>query len=168
MAKAKPNLFFRIDKVKGDSLHVKHKDWIEIVGYSLAISSSSWLPKKERRSDPAGAQFGDLVLDKKPDQASTALIMTLIIPPKATETIKATLDVVDANNVSICTYCFEDVVISSYVTTTQEIGGPLETLQISYGRIGWNYTDLAGTAHINGYDREARAAWAPPRSDIVI
>jgi len=163
------DMYLTIDGVKGESMDDKHKDWIEVLSYSHAMS----MPVSSSKSSAGGAstgrtQHGDLSITKYIDIASPKLAEAV---SKGTHYKTAKLELCRAggSQVPYLTISLGQVLLSSVLqhgsaNVSDGAGGPenpgagvgkaptssltvsnadllpTETINLNYGTIEWNYT----------------------------
>jgi len=135
--------FLKIDGIPGESLDDKHKDWIEILGYSHEMTQ----PSSATASSAGGGttervDHGDLKITKHIDKASPKLYEALSkgthIPSVIIEFCRAGGDKLKYLEIKM-----EQVIIAAARPgghSKHEDGFPTEEIDFNYGKIKWTYT----------------------------
>ena len=136
--------YLQIDGIKGESQEDKHKDWIEVLSYTHAVTQ----PTSATRSSAGGAttgasEHGDIYITKLIDLSS----------PKLHEAVstgkhfkKAAIELFRQSGDSKVKYLeikLEEVIISQVHTngdSTAKEHLPTETVGLNYGKVEWVYT----------------------------
>jgi type VI secretion system secreted protein Hcp len=132
------DLFLKLDNIKGASIDDQHKDWIDVLSYSLGASN----PGSSGQGGGGGGgkvSFSDLSLAKLVD-ASTPFLLEGVATGKMFK--EAILEVVRTgqNPVPFLVYTLEDVLISSYSVSGSSGGGlPTEALSLNFEKIKVEY-----------------------------
>lgn len=134
--------YLQVDGIKGESTDSEHADWIEITGYSHAISQ----PTSATAASAGGATSGrskheDFVITKFVDLASPKLYETCC---SGKHLGKVTLELMRASGGSRVKYMAVEMTEAtiSHVSPGTNHGAdlPTETVAFNYGTIKWTYT----------------------------
>ncbi len=152
--------FIQIDTIKGDSTDNKHKDWIEINGFSQNMAQS--------RAGSSSAQGGlidgkveisDLHLSKRMDLSSPALALACCEGRHITKMVLENCRQIKSQTETVLKYTLSDLVISSFHSAGGGAEGtvPAEDVTIRYSKIEWEYTPIddkgnKGAAIKGGWD----------------
>jgi len=161
--------FLKIDGIPGESTDDKHKDWIEILGFSHGITQ----PASATRSSAGGASsercdHADFVINKMLDKASPKLYEAACTGKHIKE-ITVELCRAGGDKMKYLDIHMEEVIISAVIpsgTAKGEYGFPTEHVSFNYGRIKWTYTqqkrsDGTGGGNVpGGWDLTANKVWA--------
>ncbi len=156
--------FLKIDGIPGESSDDKHKDWIEILSYSMGITQ----PTSGSASTAGGAtseraHFQDFSIVKALDKASPKIALGCAGGQHIKE-VKVELCRAGGDKVKYMEYKMSNCIISSFRPGGSAHGGetlPLEEVSFNYGKIEWTYTqqkraDGAGGGNVAaGWDLEA-------------
>jgi type VI secretion system secreted protein Hcp len=135
--------FLKIDGIPGESTDDKHKDWIEILSYSMGVTQ----PTSGSASTGGGAtseraHFTDFSIVKALDKASPKIALACA---DGTHIKEATVELCRAggDKVKYMEYKMANCIISSFRPGGSAHGGetlPLEEVSFNYGKIEWTYT----------------------------
>jgi type VI secretion system secreted protein Hcp len=152
--------FLKVKTVPGESTDDKHKDWIEVLSFSHALSQ----PGSGSRSSGGAASaeranHQDFSIVKTLDKASPKLMLACCTGEHIGEVIlelcRATGD-----KQKYMEYKLTDVIVSSVRPGGSSKGGetlPLEEVSFNYGKIEWTYT---ATDHKTGKGAgDVKAHW---------
>lgn len=156
--------FIKIDGIPGESTDDKHKDWIEILSYSMGISQ----PTSGSASTAGGASserahFQDFSIVKALDKASPKIAQACASGTHVKE-VKVELCRAGGDKVKYMEYKMSNCIISSFRPGGSAHGGetlPLEEVAFNYGKIEFTYTqqkraDGSGGGNVAaGWDLEA-------------
>jgi type VI secretion system secreted protein Hcp len=156
--------FIKLDGIPGESTDDKHKDWIEILSFSMGVSQ----PTAGAASTGGGAasqraNFQDFSFVKTLDKASPKLALACADGTHVKE-IKMELCRAGGDKVKYYEIKMSQCIISSYRPGGSSKGGetlPLEEISIDYGKIEWTYsqqkrTDGSGGGQVaTGWDLTA-------------
>jgi len=156
--------FIKIDGIPGESSDDKHKDWIEILSYSMGITQ----PTSGSASTSGGAtseraHFQDFSIVKALDKASPKIAQACAGGQHIKE-VKVELCRAGGDKVKYMEYKMSDCIISSFRPGGSAHGGetlPLEEVAFNYGKIEFTYTqqkraDGSGGGNVaGGWDLEA-------------
>ena len=156
--------FLKIDGIPGESSDDKHKDWIEILSYSMGITQ----PTSGSASTAGGAtseraHFQDFSIVKALDKASPKIALACASGAHLKE-VTVELCRAGGDKVKYMEYKMSNCIISSFRPGGSAHGGetlPLEEVGFNYGKIEWTYTqqkraDGAGGGNVAaGWDLEA-------------
>lgn len=152
--------FLKISTIPGESTDEKHKDWIEVLRYRLAMRQVS---AGERSTGGAATEgrvcIKPLVILKVLDKASPKLALACCngehIPEVKLQLCRATGD-----KTPYMEYILNDVIvtqISRGANANQDLNLPLEEVAFDFGKITWKYTQ---TDHRTGKPAgEVQAHW---------
>jgi type VI secretion system secreted protein Hcp len=135
--------FIRIDGIKGDSTDSKHKDWIEVKGFSHELSQAAGGAHSAQGGHAGGrADHGDFQFSKRLDSASP-LLHAYCCDAKPIPKIEFEMCRAQGEKICFMKYTFEDSIIA-FVSPSGEPSGddllPDETVKVRYGKILWEYT----------------------------
>lgn len=149
--------FLKIGTIPGESTDDKHKDWIEVLSYSHAVSQpmsgsvSSSGGRTAERCDHA-----DFTITKKIDKATPKLALACCNGEHIKEvTVNLCRSGGDKNK--YMEYKMSDVVVRAASPSGVSNGDlPLEQISFAYGKIEWTYTETdhktgAKKGDIKGY-----------------
>ena len=156
--------FIKIDGIPGESSDDKHKDWVEILSYSMGITQ----PTSGSASTSGGAtseraHFLDFSIVKALDKASPKIAQACAGGQHIKE-VKVELCRAGGDKVKYMEYKMSDCIISSFRPGGSAHGGetlPLEEVAFNYGKIEFTYTqqkraDGSGGGNVaGGWDLEA-------------
>jgi type VI secretion system secreted protein Hcp len=134
--------YMQIDGIKGESTDSQHKDWIEILSYSLAASApapGTSGAAATNQAKPSGP--GDIVITKQMDSSSPKL---LALCSSGKHISKATIE--RTANGKPETIEMSDVLVSNVspqdgaADRVAAADVPTETITLNYGKIQWTYT----------------------------
>jgi type VI secretion system secreted protein Hcp len=134
--------YLQIDGLKGESTDSDHKDWIEILSFSHAISQ----PASATGSSAGGGSVGrakhdDFVVTKNVDLASPKLYEMC---SSGKHIKKVVIELMRASGDSRVKYMvveMDQVAISTvHLNTAESEDLPFESVSFSYGVIKWTYT----------------------------
>ena len=137
------DVFIKIDGIPGESTDDKHKEWIEVLGFSHQIEQ----PASSTASSVGGAtaervNHGSFNFTHSFDKATPKLLEACCtgkhIKEVTVEFCRAGGDKVKYMEIKL-----EQVLVSSVSDTgssTAESGFPVEAVSLSYGKIKWTYT----------------------------
>lgn len=134
-------LYLQIEPIKGECGEDKHKDWIQIMSYSLGISQTVSAFTGTGGRSAGDASFSDLVITKEVDKASIDLNLHCI---QGTHIAKLVLDACEDTGDKVCywKYELEDVMVSSVSLSGGTGGRPSESVTFVYRSIKWTYTPV--------------------------
>jgi type VI secretion system secreted protein Hcp len=161
--------FLKIDGIPGESTDDKHKDWIEIIGFSHGITQ----PASATRSSAGGASaercdHADFVINKMLDKASPKLLEQCC-SGKHIKEITVELCRAGGDKMKYMEIKMEEVIVSSVAssgTSKGEYGFPIEAVSFNYGKIKWTYTqqkraDGSGGGNVvGGWDLTANKVYS--------
>lgn len=138
--------FIKFEGVQGESRDEKHKDWIELLSFSWGVNQPQSFSSSSHGSKSAErANFSEFNFTKALDKATPHLAFACSSGQHYT---KATIEICRSAGTSKQTfmrYTLQDVLVTNY--TVNGVGGggdgesiPTENLQLSYGKVEWNYT----------------------------
>ena len=136
--------FIKIDGIPGESTDDKHKDWIEILSFSMGVSqATAGSASTGGGASSQRANFADFSFVKMLDKASPKLALACA---DGTHIKEITLELCRAGGSDKVKYYeikMDECIISSYRPGGSSHGGeplPLEEIGIDYGKITWTYT----------------------------
>ncbi len=136
--------FLKIEGLPGESTDSKHKEWIEVLSFTLGVTQPQSGSQSTAGSLTAErAQFTDLTITKALDKASPKLNLHCAngehFPSVTLELCRA-----GGDKQPYMQYKFTNVSVSSV-----HVGGsgkgeqlPVEEISLNYGQIEWSYTKL--------------------------
>ncbi len=135
--------FLRISTIPGESTDEKHKDWVEVLRYRLAMRQVSG---GERSTGGAAAAcrctHKPLVILKVLDKASPKLALACCNGEHLAE-VKLQLCRATGEKTPYMEYTLQDVIVAQITrgaNTDQDQTLPLEEVAFDYGKITWKYT----------------------------
>ena len=133
--------FLKIDGIQGESSDDKHKDWIEILSFSLGATQ----PASSTASSAGGAtaervHVQDFHIVKHLDKASPKLFQACCKGTHIKE-VTITINRAGGDKVKYMEYKMEQVIVSS-VSVGGSSGGdvPTESISFNFGKIKSTYT----------------------------
>jgi len=123
-------MFLDVAGIPGDSTDQQHKDWIEVLSYSLGVTN----PASTGGGSSGHASFSDVTFAKLVDSSSPKLFQATASGQPIAE---AVLDVVKSGgkgDQTFLKYTFSDVLVTSYAVSG---GGdvPTDSFSLSYAKI---------------------------------
>ncbi len=136
--------FMKISTVPGESTDDKHKDWIEVLSYSLGVNQPSTGTGSSTGAQSAErANFGDFTIVHSLDKASAKFFLACAkgehIPAATLELCRAT-----GEKQKYMEYKMTDVIVTSVRPGGSSVGSgdfPLEEVSFNYSKIEWTYTE---------------------------
>jgi type VI secretion system secreted protein Hcp len=144
------DIFLFLEGIPGESAENRHKDWIEILSFTKAMSRSETRPT-----------FSELWLQKDQDKSSPLLALRAA---NGARIPRAVLELVQPSDQRLRFY---QVVLSNSTVRTWQIGGsagqdtPSEAVGLDYEWISWTYTEFDATGRPRG---DISAYWDLVRS----
>jgi type VI secretion system secreted protein Hcp len=134
--------FLKINGVPGESSDDLHKEWIEVLSYSLGVDQPKTASASSHGSLSAErANFHDFHVVKALDKASPKLFVACASGQHFPD---ATLEICRAggDKQPFMEYKLTDVIVTSLRPggTGKGESVPLEEVSLSYGKIEWKYT----------------------------
>jgi type VI secretion system secreted protein Hcp len=137
------DMFLEIEGIPGESSDDAHKEWIEVLSYSLGVSQPVSVASRTGGRTGGRADFADLTVEKTLDAATPDLSIYCAkgthIPSIVLELCLATGD----------KHTFMKYELTDSVVTSVTPGGsqsddikPTETVTFAYGKIKWEYTPI--------------------------
>ncbi len=152
--------FLKIDGVDGESTDDKHKDWIEVLSYSLGVSqSASGAASSGGGRSAERCDHADFSVVKTLDKASPKLALYCC---NGTHIKEVTVELCRAagDKQKYMEYKMTEVIVASARPGGSSQGGealPLEEVSFNYGKIEWTYTE---TDHKTGKPKgDVKAHW---------
>jgi len=135
--------FLKISTIPGESTDDKHKDWIEVLRFRLAMRQSSAGQRSTGGAATAGrVNVKPLVVLKLLDKASPKLALACCtgehIPEVRLQLCRATGD-----KTPYMEYILNDVIVTQVsrgANNDQELPLPMEEVAFDFGTITWKYT----------------------------
>jgi len=153
------HMFLQIDGIKGESTDEKHKDWIEVIGFSQSVNQPISAASRTGGLTAGRAEFQDLIINKVVDKATPELYLHCA---NGAHIKKATLECSLESGQKHTFYTIEifDFIVSSVTATGSSEANdirPQEEITMSYGSITWEYTPIdekgtPGAALKRGWD----------------
>ena len=155
------DIFMKLDDIPGESTDDKHKEWINLLAFSMGVSQMA----VDRSAGSAGgtsrADFQNLAATHRFDKASPKLF-EFCATGKHIPTVLVQLHRATGDKQKYLEYKLTDVVITSVAPAGDGSSDvvPLESFSLDYGKIEITYTatDNKGTAKGDvkaGWDRVA-------------
>ena len=133
------DMFLFLEGIPGECVDDKHKDWIEIIAFTKAMS----------RSDPRPT-FSELSLQKNQDKSSPRLALQAA---NGARIPRAVLELVQRGETRLRFY---QVTLSNATVRTWQINGsagqvqPSEAVGMDYEWISWTYTEVDASGRARG------------------
>ena len=123
-------MFLDVAGIPGDSIEEGHKDWIEVLSYSLDVAN----PASPGGGSSGNPSFSDVSFSKLVDSSSPKLFQATASGQHIAD---AVLDLVKSGgkgNQTFLKYTFSDVLVTSYGVSG---GGdlPMDSFSLSYAKI---------------------------------
>ena len=135
------DIFLKIKTIDGESTDEKHKDWIEVLGFTWGLSqptsgsSSSGGARSAERANHSNFSITK-TMDKASPKLSLAVCKGEHIPEVTVSLHRAT-----GEKQKYMEYKMSDVMVTSFQLAGSNGGGlPLENVSFDYGAIDLNYT----------------------------
>jgi len=139
--------YLKADPIKGESEDDAHKDWIEVLEYSLGVSQPVSGPSGTTGRAAARADFQNLTITKIVDKASVDLHMYCA---KGEHIPKLELEICQETGTKVCykKYEFENVMVQSVNHKGGGSDKPTEVVSFIFDKIAYSYTPVKndGTA----------------------
>jgi len=132
------NGFANFGDIKGESTDSDHKDWVAMLGYDHAISSTPQLSAGGRR--PGKVDHSEFSIVKLLDAATPKLYEAAC---KGTHLPEVVIELWRAGGDSPIKYMefkLREVLISGVIGNGDDQRFPTETIKLTYGAIEWTYT----------------------------
>lgn len=138
--------FLKMEGIQGESRDAKHQNEIEVLAYSWGVSQVNSNSSSSHGSKSAErANFSEFNFTKALDKATPHLAFACA---SGQHFSKAIIEICRAGGTSKQTfmrYTLQDVMITNYSVNGVGGGGdgesiPTENIQLSFGKIEWNYT----------------------------
>jgi type VI secretion system secreted protein Hcp len=134
--------FVKIDGINGESTDDKHKQWIEILSFSLGMHQPSSAASGTGGRSAERVNISDFSISKVVDSASPYLALACCDGRHIKE-VKVELCEASENKHKYAEYVMENVIISSYQPSGHSGGDkPVESVSFNFGKIKWEYTPL--------------------------
>jgi len=156
--------FLNIKDIPGESTDDKHKDWIEILSFSMGVSqTASASASSGGGASSERADFQDFSIVKAVDKASPKLALACADGTHIGE-VKMELCRAGGDKLKYMEYKFTDCIVTSWRPGGSAKGGetlPLEEVTFNFGKVEWTYTqqkraDGSGGGNVAaGWDLEA-------------
>jgi type VI secretion system secreted protein Hcp len=138
--------YLQIDGLKGESTDSDHKDWIEILSYSLAASApapGTAEAAATNQTKPSGP--GDIVITKQMDSSSPKLLALCSSGKhigKATieSTANGQPETIEMSDVVVSNVSPQDGAADRAAGSKSATDVPTESITLDYGKIQWTYT----------------------------
>lgn len=134
--------FLKLDNIPGECTDDKHKDWIEILSYSMGVAQTGGASRSTGGAAAgARADFSDFTVVKQLDKASPKLAL---FAANATHIPKVSLHLCRAtgDKTKYMEYTMTDVIVSGYQPSGQGGGDvPVESVSFNFGKIEYIYTE---------------------------
>ena len=133
------DMFLFLEGIPGESVDDKHKDWIEIIAFTKAMSRSETRPT-----------FSELSLQKDQDKSSPRLALQAA---NGARIPRAVLELVQRGETRLRFY---QVTLSNATVRTWQINGsagqvrPSEAVGLDYEWISWTYTEVDASGRARG------------------
>jgi len=137
--------FLKIETIPGESHDDKHKDWIEVLAYSVSVTQASAGSRSSGGARTGGrADFGDFSVTHTIDKATPKLKLACAngehIGEVTMQICRATKD-----KTPFMVYKMENVIVASVTTTGDaqavDLPLPLEVITFNYGKMTWTYSE---------------------------
>lgn len=132
--------FLNIDGIKGESTDENHKQWIEVLSYSLGMSQPASMASATGGRTAERVTMSDFTINKVVEASSPYLALACCDGRHIKE-VKLEVCEATQSKHKYLEIVMENVIISSY----QPSGSgdkPLETVSFNFGKIKWEYTPL--------------------------
>jgi type VI secretion system secreted protein Hcp len=136
--------FLKIQGIPGESGDEKHKDWIEVLGFSHGLTQAATGHARANAPEVRGrCEHRDFSITKAMDKASPLLAKYLCENKLVTE-VKLEMCRAGGNKEKYLEYTLSNVIVSSISASkgSQGAGMPIEEVAFSYGKITWTYCQL--------------------------
>lgn len=137
--------FLKFDAgITGESTDEKHKDWIELLSFSLGASQPVSTGSATGGRTAERVNMSDLSAMKIVDKATTDLFLSCC---NGKHFKKVQLEICEASENKHCylAYEMEEVIVSSFQASGSSGGEkPTESFSLNFGKIKWTYTPLKG------------------------
>ena len=140
------DIYLQIDGIKGESTDSEHKDWIEIISFSHAVSQPASATADSAGGGTSGrVKHEDFVITKYVDVASPKLYEFC---SSGKHISKVVIELMRASGGSPVKYM--DIEMDQVVISKVSLGMPraddfpTETVAFNYGVIKWTYTQQKG------------------------
>ena len=133
------DMFLLLEGIPGESADSRHKDWIDIIAFTKAMSRSQ-----------TNLTFSELWLQKDQDKSSPLLALRAA---NGARIPRAVLELIHPGETRLRFY---QVVLSNSTVRTWQIGGsagqdkPSEAVGLNYEWISWTYTEFDATGRRRG------------------
>lgn len=136
------DIYIKLDGIPGESHDSKHKDWIQVLSFSHALTQSGSMFSGGGQSTSGRVDVADVSIMKRVDKSTPKLNWTLAsgahIKSAIIEFCQATKD-----KHTFMKYTFEDVTLSSLQPAASANGDfPMESMAFRFSKIEWEYTPI--------------------------
>ncbi|HAO22755.1 MAG TPA: type VI secretion system tube protein Hcp [Desulfobacteraceae bacterium] len=143
------NMYLQLDGIKGESVDLNHKDWIEILSFSHGFTQPVTPVRASSGSTVERCNHSDISVSKYVDKATDAILKHIW---SGKQISKAVLEFFRADGqnkpVKYIEVELANVVISNYNMSGGQGSLPMENISLSYGKVTYRYTqyDVLGKA----------------------
>ncbi len=131
------NGFANFGDIKGESTDKDHKDWVAILSYDHAITSTPQISAGGRRTEVDHSEFSIVkLLDSATPKLYEAACKGTHLPEVVIELWRAGGD----KPVKYMEFKLKEVLISGVIGKGDDQQFPTETIKLTYGAIEWTYT----------------------------
>ncbi|MDX2147306.1 MAG: type VI secretion system tube protein Hcp [Planctomycetota bacterium] len=136
--------FIKIDTLPGECTDSKHKDWIEVMSFSVGVRQAGEATSAIGGLSTGRANFNNLSFTKLNDKSTPGLHKACAEGRHIKSTI---MELCQAAGDKHCfmRYTLSDVLVSSVVptgNTKAQEAKPLEEVSLNYTKINWEYTPI--------------------------
>lgn len=136
--------FIKIDGIEGESTDDKHKGWIEILSYGMAVSQpTGGVVSTAGGGTSQRANFAEFAFTKVLDKASPKIALACASGTHIKEIILEVCRAGGDEKVKFYEIKMNECIISAYKPGGSAKGAetiPLEEVAVDYGKILWTYT----------------------------
>lgn len=145
------DMFLKLDGIKGESTDDKHKDEIEIIGFSWGAHSNSSIGSASTGGGVGKANFSDFSFTKKVDIASPKLAL---ISARGEHIATATLSIRKsggaAGQVDYQVYTMDTIYVTGLQVTGDSGGEFHESLTLAPTKFKWEYKQQDAKGGLTG------------------
>lgn len=133
--------FLKVDGCPGESTDDAHKEWIEVLSYSLGVTQPNSPTSTAGSMSAERANFHPFTIVKTIDKASPKLALNCASGEHFKE-VKLELCRAGGDKQKYMEYKMTDVMVTSFRPGGHSSGEnlPLEEVSFAYGKIEWKYT----------------------------